>query len=99
MSNNELEIYTENYSKLIELMVEYHNHHIKYVKYPSKPLGVKMRIILKDIRLLELELRRNIKPIFTKAIAEGNRSKKDASLPKPPRKKDGKFDTINKDPV
>jgi hypothetical protein len=56
MSNSELEIYKQDYSKMLELLVDFHNLHYQFVKKPNRPMRSTLRTALKRLRELQARM-------------------------------------------
>jgi hypothetical protein len=77
MSQPDLTVYLEQYSRLVDLMVRYHNRHLDFRTQVTTANSKELKTILRNIRYLEREMQ--------KSIDEAHRTAKN----KPPKKRYG----------
>lgn len=107
MSKSNLEIYQENYSKLIELLVELHNVHYRFVKKPNRSMKSELRVTLGKMRELEKIMMADISRCYKEKWVQNKEiyrlknaerlSKPGSRRPPSPREPNGNYTSDKKD--
>lgn len=77
MSKSKLEIYKENFTKLIDAVADMHNSHCKFLKNPTKVQRIKLRSDTMKVKKIVGTIQIDVSQVYHENVANRNQRRVD----------------------